>query len=137
MRTQVLRSDRDYVALPLVQGGGEVRAVVWTGMAARHRSMHYIALAVGGRTVPHRHPDSEAVYYVISGEGAIEDLDAGSSHPVHPGSVVLITAGSGYQIAAGAGSALVCVGGPCPPDPALYAAVAGRPRGTTHPEASS
>ena len=122
MKTQVLRSDRDFVALPLVEGGGEVRAIIWPGMAARHRSMHYIALAAGARTVPHRHPDSEAVYYVISGEGAIRDLDAGATHVVHAGSVVLTTPATRYQIVA-SNRGLVCVGGPCPPDPALYASI--------------
>jgi len=137
MRVQVLRADRDYVVLPLVEGKGEVRAVVWPGVSARHRSMHYITLAAGGCTVPHRHPDSEAVYYVISGEGAIADLDAGASHPVRPGSVVLVTPGSRYRIAAAAHSQLICVGGPCPPDPALYAAVTDQPQRATSPEAPS
>jgi len=123
MKTQVLRSDRDFVALPLVEGGGEVRAIIWPGMAARHRSMHYIALAAGARTVPHRHPDSEAVYYVISGEGLILDLDAGTTHSLHTGSVVFMTAGTRYRIAAGRATAMICVGGPCPPDPALYTSI--------------
>ncbi len=129
MKVQVLRTNRDYVALPLVEGGGEVRAVVWPGVGARHRSMHYIALAAGGRTVPQRHPDSESVYYVIIGEGMILDLDTGATHPVHAGSVVFMTLSTRYQIAAGPAAAMTCVGGPCPPDPALYR--------TTSPEASS
>ena len=120
MKTQVLRSNRDFVALPLVDGPGEARAVVWPGMGARHRSMHYIALGAGARTVPQRHPDSEAVYYVINGEGAIVDLDAGTTHAVHAGSVVFMTAGTRYRIAAARAGAMTCVGGPCPPDPALY-----------------
>ncbi|MGH2376201.1 MAG: cupin domain-containing protein [bacterium] len=121
MRVQVLRADRDYVSLPLTEGGGEARAVVWPGVGARHRSMHYITLPAGGRTVPHRHRTSEAVYYVIDGEGAVEDLDSGSSHSVHAGSVALITADNVYRIVAAAHRDLTCVGGPCPPDPALYA----------------
>ena len=121
MRVQVLRADRDCVSLPLTEDGGEARAVVWPGVGARHRSMHYIMLPAGGRTVPHRHRGSEAVYYVIRGEGAVEDLDTGSSHPVHAGSVALITPDNGYRIVAAAHGDLTCVGGPCPPDPALYA----------------
>jgi mannose-6-phosphate isomerase-like protein (cupin superfamily) len=120
MNVQVLRADRDYLPLPLIEGGGEVRAVVWPGMQARHRSMHYILLPAEMRTIPQRHATSEAVYYVIRGEGIIEDLDAGSVHPVHAGSVVLITPGSTYRIAAAARSDITCVGGPCPPDAALY-----------------
>ncbi|MGH2361437.1 MAG: cupin domain-containing protein [bacterium] len=125
MKTQVLRSDRDFVSLPLVEGGGEMRAVIWPGMGARHRSMHYVTLAAGGQTVPHRHPDSEAVYYVISGQGVFLDLDTGTTYPVHPGSVVLMTPGTHYQITAASAAVMVCVGGPCPPDPALYASIGG------------
>ena len=123
MKTQVLRSDRDFVTLPLVDGKGEARAVVWPGTGARHRSMHYIALGAGARTVPQRHPDSEAVYYVISGEGAIRDLDTGATHAVHAGSVIFMTPATRYQIAAAPAAAMICVGGPCPPDPALYASI--------------
>ena len=126
MKVQVLRVDRDYVPLPLVDGpAGEVRAVVWPGMAARHRSMHYVALPAGARTLPHGHPASEAVYYIVSGHGTVEDLDLGSQHAVGPGSFVLITPRTCYRIAAAADSGLVCVGGPCPPDPLLYAGRSG------------
>ncbi len=123
MKVQVLRADRDSVTLPLTEGGGEARAVVWPGVGARHRSMHYIVLPAGSRTVPHRHRASEAVYYVIRGEGAVEDLDSGSSHPVHAGSVALITPANAYRIVAAAHGDLTCVGGPCPPDTALYAGI--------------
>jgi quercetin dioxygenase-like cupin family protein len=125
MKTQVLRADRDFVPLPLIEGGGEARAIVWPGMGARHRSMHYIALGAGGQTVKHWHPDSEAVYYIIEGEGEIHDLNAGTSHPIHPGSVLLITPGTRYEIRASS-SGVTFVGGPCPPDPALYASIGGR-----------
>lgn len=107
----------------MTEGGGEARAVVWPAVGARHRTMHYIALPAGGRTVAHRHRASEAVYYVIRGEGAVEDLDSGTSHPVHAGSVALITPDNTYRIVAAAQGDLACVGGPCPPDPALYAGV--------------
>ncbi|MDR7417304.1 MAG: cupin domain-containing protein [Armatimonadota bacterium] len=133
MKTQVLRADHDFVALPLVEGRGEVRAIIWPGMAARHRSLHYLSLAAGARTVPHRHPNSEAVYYVISGTGAVHDLDAEAAYAVRAGSVVLMTAGTRYRIAAAPDAALVCIGGPCPPDPALYAS-AGDRRRAAHPE---
>jgi uncharacterized RmlC-like cupin family protein len=126
MKTQVLRVGRDDLSLPLVDGpDGEVRAVVWPGMGARHRSMHYVTLPAGARTVPHRHAASEAVYYVVRGHGAIEDLDLARHHAIGPGSFVLITPRTGYRIAAAADSELVCVGGPCPPDPALYAGRSG------------
>lgn len=126
MKVQVLRVDRDYVSLALVDGAaGEVRAVVWPGMAARHRSMHYVSLPAGARTLPHGHATSEAVYYVVRGQGVIEDLDLGATHAVGPGSFVLITPRSRYRIAAAQDQELVCVGGPCPPDPQLYAGRSG------------
>jgi hypothetical protein len=61
----------------------------------------------------------EAVYYVISGEVDIEDLDDLARHRVGPGGMFLVDPGTRYRIAAGSdGSELV--GGPCPADPALY-----------------
>lgn len=135
MKTQVLRADRDFVPLPLIDGAGEARALVWPGMGARHRSMHYLALAAGARTVPHRHPGSEAVYYVISGGGAVHDLDSDVVHPVRAGSVVLTTPGTRYRITA-SDTGLLCVGGPCPPDPVLYASM-DRARNAARREASS
>jgi mannose-6-phosphate isomerase-like protein (cupin superfamily) len=120
MTTRVLRVDRDFVHLPIVEGTrGEARAVVWPGMGARHRSMHYVALPGGAATVALRHP-SEAVYYVIRGHGTIIDLDTGASHPLRPGAFALITPDNGHRFTAATGSELVFVGGPCPPDPALY-----------------
>jgi len=126
MKAHVLRVGLDDLSLPLVDGpDGEVRAVIWPGMGARHRSMHYMTLPAGTRTVPHHHPASEAVYYVVRGQGEIEDLVLGSRYAVGPGSFVLITPSTGYRIAAAADTELVCVGGPCPPDPQLYTGQSG------------
>ena len=119
MKTQVLAVDRDFILLPLVDGpSGEVRAVVWPGMGAQHRSMHHIRLPARAATFVHRHP-SEAVYYAIRGTGAIEDLDAGTSHALRAGAFAHISPDLRYRIVAG-DAELVCVGGPCPPDPAIY-----------------
>ena len=61
----------------------------------------------------------EAVYYVISGEVDIEDVDTRARHRVGPGGMFLVDPGTGYRIAANAdGSELV--GGPCPADPTIY-----------------
>ncbi len=114
---QVLRVDRDYVPL---RGRGEVRAIVWPGMGARHRTMHHVRLAPGETSEEWRHP-GEAVYYVLSGSGWFEDRTAKARHEVRAGLIVHVDAGTGYAISAR--EALTCVGGPCPPDPALYAEV--------------
>jgi quercetin dioxygenase-like cupin family protein len=116
---RVLRVDRDYVPLP---GRGEIRAVVWPGMGARHRTMHYVRLAPGETSQEWRHP-GEAVYYVLSGSGWFEDRTAGARHDVTAGLIVHVASGTAYAMAAR--EPLTCVGGPCPPDPALY------PRGVT------
>lgn len=114
---QVLRVDRDYVPIP---GCGELRAVVWPGMGAEHRSMHYMRLTPGETSHAWRHP-GEAVYYVVLGSGWFEDRTTGQRHEVRAGLIVHVDAGTSYAVTAR--EALTCVGGPCPPDPALYAHV--------------
>ena len=114
---QVLRVDRDYVPIP---GCGELRAIVWPGMGAQHRSMHYLHLAAGETSHTWRHP-GEAVYYVVLGSGWFEDRSAGQRREVRAGLIVHLEAGTSYAVTAW--DALICVGGPCPPDSSLYAGV--------------
>jgi quercetin dioxygenase-like cupin family protein len=109
--------------VPIVEGDGEARAIIWPGMGARDRSMHRVRLAPGARTIPLEHP-SEAVWYVVEGAGAVTDDQGGSPQDLDPGSMVHIGAGDGYRIVAG-GDGIVFVGGPCPPDPNLYAHLEG------------
>ena len=121
MRTRVLRVGVDDLPLPgMVDGRGEVRAVVRPGVQARYRSLHYLVLRPKARTVPHQHNDAEAVYYVVQGTGCIEDLSDRYVHSVSAGSFVLIAASTRYSIVAGELRTMICVGGPCPPDPLLY-----------------
>jgi quercetin dioxygenase-like cupin family protein len=108
--------------LPLVDGSGRARAVVWPGVGAYKRSLHRFSLAAGARTVAQDHP-SEAVYYVMSGGGVVRDPDAGTADPVDPGAMVHVTPGTGYVFEAGP-SGLELVGGPCPADERLYAHLA-------------
>jgi quercetin dioxygenase-like cupin family protein len=109
--------ERDCPVLPLVEGGGEARAIVWPGMGARHRSMQVVDLATGARTVPLRHP-GEAVWYVVRGSGVVAE-DGGGRHEIVTGSMVHVEPGDGYRFTAG-DEGLRLAGGPCPPDPALY-----------------
>lgn len=104
--------------LPVVATGGQARAVIWPGTGARLRTMHRISLGRAGRTVELWHP-GEAVYYVIAG-GARVSEPGGDGQDLREGSMFLVEAGTPYVVEAGpAGAELV--GGPCPPDPALYA----------------
>lgn len=104
--------------LDLVAEGGSARAVVWPGMGAQLRSMHRISLEPGGRTRPVSHP-GEAVFYVISGTGRVDDSTAGMSEQLVEGSMVHVEPGTAYALVAGE-EGIEIVGGPSPVDPALY-----------------
>jgi quercetin dioxygenase-like cupin family protein len=105
-------------SLPIVEGEGSAHAVIWPGMGAQLRSIHRIELAEGARTVQLSHP-SEAVYYVIDGSGDAVDVDAGEHQRLRPGSMVHVEPGTTYLLSAGE-TGVSIVGGPSPPDPALY-----------------
>jgi quercetin dioxygenase-like cupin family protein len=105
--------------LPIVEGSGVARAVVWPGVGAELRSMHRIQLASGARTVPLRHP-MEAVYYVMNGSGTALDPDAATEQPLIEGSMVHIEPHTAYLFRAGP-EGLEILGGPCPADVSMYA----------------
>lgn len=103
-------------ALDLVEGDGAANIPVWPGIGAEHRSIIRCRLEAASRTSLLRHP-SDAVYYVASGSGTVDDGE-GASDALREGSVVHVDAGTGYRFSAGAGGMTV-LGGPCPADPAL------------------
>jgi mannose-6-phosphate isomerase-like protein (cupin superfamily) len=105
--------------LPIIDGDGRAHAIVWPGIGAQMRSMHRISLTDGAATTELRHP-GEAVYYVIEGTGVAADPSTDESQPLETGSMVHIEPETSYVIRAGTGG-LQLVGGPSPPDPALYA----------------
>jgi quercetin dioxygenase-like cupin family protein len=118
---RIFHAERDYVEVPLVEGGLSARVVVWPGVGARRASFHYVSYEAGQSSVPHAHPASEDVFYVVEGEGSlVEYLDDRpvAEHPVGPGSVVFVEPGTVHQVRAA--TPLVNVGGPCPPDEAFY-----------------
>ena len=109
----------DSPELPIVEGEGSARAIVWPGVGARFRSMHRISLGAGARTAELRHP-MEAVYYIIAGGGSVRDGAAADATALIEGSMIFVEPGTRYAIEAGA-EGIEVLGGPCPPDPALYA----------------
>jgi quercetin dioxygenase-like cupin family protein len=117
--TRVLTLDDNCPALKLVEGDGRAVALVWPGTGAAQRSMHHIALHPGDHTVPQRHAQ-EAVYYVKSGAGSVLDPEAGTRDDLVEGSMIHIEPGTAYRFKAGI-EGLELLGGPCPPDPDLYA----------------
>lgn len=104
--------------LPIVAGGGVARAVVWPGVGAHLRSLHRIWLDAGAATVELEHP-SDAVYYVVDGEGAVEDRSAGGEQPLRTGSMFHVDGGTAYVVRAASGG-MQLVGGPAPADARMY-----------------
>jgi hypothetical protein len=104
--------------LPIVTGG-ECWPVIWPGMGAGARSLHYFDLPAGGGIIPLTHP-SEAVYYVVAGAVSVEDLSEGSEpHAVDAGGMFHIEPATKYAFRA-LNESTVVIGGPCPADAALY-----------------
>lgn len=87
--------------------------------------MHWFSLAPTGRTVRFRHPQAEAVYYILGGAGRVIDEDTGEQRVISGGAVVYVTPGTAYRLEAGP-EGLEFVGGPCPPDADLYRSVGGQ-----------
>jgi quercetin dioxygenase-like cupin family protein len=124
-------------SLPVLAGDGSARAVIWPGAGATQRSIHLIQLAPSSGTVRLEHP-AESVYYVLDGSGTVAGDRPAAATPLVPGSMVHVAPGTGYRFGAGP-DGLEIFGGPCPPDPALYAAdgahqaAAGEDGGTAEP----
>lgn len=106
--------------LPIVEGSGNARAVLWPGNGAIYRTFHVIDLDAGARTIELKHP-SDAVYYIASGSGSVVDVAAGTSESLIEGAMVHIDAGDRYRLANSSTAAMRIIGGPCPADPAMYA----------------
>jgi mannose-6-phosphate isomerase-like protein (cupin superfamily) len=115
---RVLRAADHGPVLPIVEGEGSARPIVWPGVGASFRSLHRIELGGGSRTIVLRH-EMEAAYYVIRGDGIVRDPDEGSSEPLAEGSMIFVEPGTAYAFEAES-AGLLLVGGPCPADPALY-----------------
>ena len=115
---RVLRTADHGPMLPIVEGEGSARPIVWPGIGAALRTLHRIELAGGSRTIVLKHA-MEAAYYVIRGDGVVRDSDEGSSEPVVEGSMIFVEPGTAYAFEAKSAGMLL-LGGPCPADPALY-----------------
>ncbi len=106
--------------IPIVDGHGNAKVVVWPGMGARHRTFQVINLGENSKTIQFCHPVSDAAYYVIKGQGTVLDLSTGQSQELGEGGMVHIDAKDRYQFVAGA-AGMELLGGPCPADASFYA----------------
>ena len=116
-RVAVYRAGDALTPLGIVAARGRAWAVIWPGTGARCRSLHRVSLGPAGSTMSLRHA-GEAVYYVLSGRGRVADA-ARASHPLTDGAMIHISPRGEYRFEAGE-AGLELIGGPCPPDPALY-----------------
>lgn len=116
--TRVIRRDDWGADLDIIRGQGSCTPIIWPGMGATERSIHLFVLGPGSRTIRMRHP-SEAAYYVVEGEAQVVDHDTGSSSLLKAGSMFHVEPDTTYWIEAGPPGGRI-LGGPCPPDPALY-----------------
>lgn len=70
------------------------------GSGARNQSLAHALVAAGQSTLRHAHPQTEEIYYVLSGDGAMQV--GGETERVGPGDAVLIPPGAEHR--------LTCVG---------------------------
>ena len=115
---RVLNSGPGCPELKIVEGEGDARAVAWPGVGSKLRSMARIKLKAGAASVRLAH-EMEAVYYIIAGNGVVEDPDIGDSQALIAGAMVHIEPGTAYRFVPDQ-DGMELIGGPCPPDPALY-----------------
>jgi len=121
----IIDSAGDCPEISIIDGPGNAKVVLWPGNGGRFRSLHVIRLEAGSATVTLRHPN-DCVYYVAEGSGAVVDLADGTRSTIAEGAMVHIDKGDGYRLEAGADGGMTVLGGPCPADPALYAAFESR-----------
>ncbi|EKZ2232748.1 TPA: hypothetical protein ACWXBG_005142 [Klebsiella pneumoniae] len=120
-QVKVVDSATDCPELDIVEGEGEVKVLFWPGNGAFKRSMHYHELSQGACLIELQHP-SDCIYYVIKGTGTIDDALTGERQRLIEGSIVHIDKHECYRVIAG-DKGITFVGGPCPPDNALYAMI--------------
>ena len=106
--------------IPIVDGIGNAKVVVWPGTGARHRTFQVINLGENSKTVQLCHPESDAAYYVLKGQGSVFDVGTGEAQELGEGGMVHIDAKDRYQFVASV-SGMDLLGGPCPADVSLYA----------------
>lgn len=119
---RVIDSATDCHEIPIVASGGNAQVVMWPGNGAVYRTFHLISLDSSGKTIALHH-NSDSVYYIISGSGAVTDVAAGTTSALSEGAMVHIDRGDTYCFEADEAGGMRILGGPCPADPELYASL--------------
>jgi mannose-6-phosphate isomerase-like protein (cupin superfamily) len=86
--------------IPIVDGIGNAKVVIWPGMGARYRTFQIINLGENSKTAQLCHPASDAAYYVLKGHGRVLDVGTGQSEELGEGGMVHIDANDPYQFVA-------------------------------------
>lgn len=120
---RVVDSAVDCPSLPIIQGKGNAKVVIWPGNGARYRTFQVLDLEDGDRTADLSHP-TDSVYYVAEGAGVVANPASGERWPLAEGAMVHIDRGDAYRFEAEGPAGMTLLGGPCPADEALYALIA-------------
>lgn len=111
------------VDIPLIRPprpGGFARFPIWPRTGGHRRSMNCVVMKPGQENVPHVHPVSEDIFYVLSGNCVIENGDTGHEHPFKGGSLIFIDPGTTHAVKSLGPEDYMSVGGPCPADVNLF-----------------
>lgn len=114
MGIRIFHRDEPAVKVPMISR--DARFIVWPGMGAQTATMNYVVLEPGEGNVPHDHPESEDVVFVIEGEGSAQNHTSGETTTFKAGDAVFIPAGLRHAIVADQSRRIESVGGPTPPD---------------------
>lgn len=118
---RLFHRDRPSRRVPMISS--DARLVVWPGVGAETANMNYVRLEPGEENQPHSHAESEDTIVILSGRGSVEDLTNGVTLEFEAGQVIHVPVGLEHRVKADRGSSVESVGGPCPPDRSMLAAV--------------
>lgn len=101
-----MRTRREDQPAYVTKDGSRIRELMHPSQHAVHRqSLAEATVPAGGRTLLHRHRETEELYHVAAGAGVM--TLGNESFPVGPGDTVLISPGTPHCVAAGPDCALV------------------------------
>ncbi|MHB1037324.1 MAG: cupin domain-containing protein [Pirellulales bacterium] len=77
--------------------GSEIRELLaYRNSRVRNQSLAEARLPAGASTMPHRHPRSEEIYYILAGQGIMRLEE--ETRPVGVGDAIAIPPGTRHQI---------------------------------------
>jgi mannose-6-phosphate isomerase-like protein (cupin superfamily) len=81
----------------ITKDGSEIRELLaYRNSCIRRQSLAEARVPPGGATTPHRHPQTEEIYYILEGQGRMQVDDQACD--VGPGDAIAIPPGAAHQI---------------------------------------